>query len=126
MNNGIMRFRFNERDDLFYKIQSNSQHITIEQINSILDKIDFVDLTFIYTPHKQGYHTEVWDNLTEKSIHLDDLSITAWDYYIHKLTELCKKRAENDLSIAEREIQKIRMILDKTNKKGELMSDRRI
>jgi hypothetical protein len=125
MNNGIMRFRFNERDDLFYKIQSNSQHITIEQINSILDKMDFVDLTFIYTPHKQGYHTEVWDNITDESIHLDDLSITAWDYYIHKLSILCKQRVEEDLSIVEREIQKIKMIFNSSNKKGELLGDRK-
>lgn len=86
-----MRIRFIERDYWINKIKSNKTYITDQEVEATLPEGEYMDVTFIFTPHSNGFKTEILDNETNNSVTIDELNTAAYNFYIqqtHKLSML--------------------------------------
>lgn len=90
--------RFDERAHMYNIIKNNSQYITDEEINSILDEHQYCDITYKFIPTASGFRTLIIDNSTEENITLDNLNSLAMDYYLSEVAKISKERAQKSIS----------------------------
>ncbi len=99
----VLHRRFIERDHVKRQIESSSEYISPDNIESILsEREDWSDYTFWFTPKGTGWSTKVFCNIYEYEVSLDDLNSFAMDYYIRQLVDLTKEKylIPEELSVA--------------------------
>lgn len=107
----LQRIRFQEREFLFDKIKNSTTYITDDTINNYLDEIQTDDLTFIFHNTKRGFHSEIFDNTTEKYVTLDSLNSFALNFYLRQVKELSYEKTVCDK--AQKNIDKIKNMIMK-------------
>jgi hypothetical protein len=115
-----MRVRFIEEDFLRNKIKAENKYITEVEIDLILaEQNELCDVSFVFYPFGKGFATQIFDNITNTKITVDDLNTFAFDFYISQATlisvsqEKARKELEKEQSIDERVAACIKKIKDK-------------
>lgn len=107
MNNSY-RYRYDERIEMFNRAKKSESYITDEDLNDMLDCLEWQDLTFVFITTGTGFRTRVVNNITDELVLLDDLDPMAYDYYKSKLTVLCIVQALTKEEKSQSAIDKIR------------------
>lgn len=89
----IANHRFCERDVYFVRILHNSEHITIQQIEQILDGMEFEDLTFKF--YSDGSLEIICNNSGNKLLP-QDLTGESYDFYARKRIENIKSSLKKE------------------------------
>jgi hypothetical protein len=92
----VENYRFDEKTAWFQHVLNNSQHLTVQQINNMLDSMNYEwdDLTFKFYSGG-GDSVKIIDNSTDEEVHPSDLNQLAKDYYISKILERFKNKMSN-------------------------------
>ncbi|ANE47773.1 hypothetical protein SY83_17455 [Paenibacillus swuensis] len=82
-------YRFIERDYWFHKAVQSSEHLSVEQIDTMLDRmaLEWKDLTFKFYP--DGSVT-IMDNESQTYLKPGDLTGASLDFYIRKRIRFIK------------------------------------
>lgn len=75
------RIRFIERDYIFQFIKQNSKYLTENDINKMLDELDWADYTFVFDIKPESIKTVIIDNKTGLDVALIDLNDFAKQFY---------------------------------------------
>ncbi|TVY09909.1 hypothetical protein [Paenibacillus cremeus] len=92
------RIRFIERDYLLKRIISNSEYITADAAETILDEHDYyADVTFVIFEKPNGFKVDIIDNYTDELITVEDLNSSSFDYYCRMVKDLSLQQIKSKL-----------------------------